>query len=107
MGSSYGQFCPVSKAMELLDERWTLIVVRELMMGSEHFNELRRGVPKMNPTLLSKRLSQLNRAGVVERLVDGNDVRYVLTQAGLGLRPGGGGVGTWGGRGVGGGGGGG
>lgn len=96
MGSSYRQFCPVSKAMELLDERWTLIVVRELMMGSEHFNELRRGVPKMNPTLLSKRLSQLTRAGVVERLVDGNDVRYVLTQAGLELRPVVEALGTWG-----------
>nr|BFE78916.1 hypothetical protein GCM10020093_015170 [Planobispora longispora] len=43
MGSSYGQFCPVAKAMELLDERWTLLVVRELVTGSRHFNELRRG----------------------------------------------------------------
>ena len=63
--STYGQFCPVAKAMEVLDERWTLLVVRELMMGSRHFNELRRGNPKMSPALLSKRLKSLERAGVV------------------------------------------
>ena len=56
MPSHYGQFCPVAKAMELLDERWTLLVVRELMLGSRHFNALRRGVPRMSPALLSKRL---------------------------------------------------
>ena len=81
MSASYHQFCPVSKAMELLDERWTMLVVRELVSGSEHFNELRRGLPRMSPTLLSRRLHQLVRAGVVDRQVEGNDVRYVLTQA--------------------------
>jgi DNA-binding HxlR family transcriptional regulator len=81
---AYHQFCPVAKAMELLDERWTLLVVRELVTGSEHFNELRRGLPRMSPSLLSKRLSQLTRAGVVEREDDG---RYVLTPAGEELRP--------------------
>ena len=87
MGSTYRQFCPVAKAMELLDERWTLLVVRELMVGSEHFNDLRRGVPRMSPTLLSKRLQQLVRAGVVERVADGNEVSYRLTRAGQELRP--------------------
>jgi len=87
MGSSYYQFCPVAKAMELLDERWTLLIVRELVTGSEHFNELRRGVPRMSPTLLSKRLGQLVRAGVVDRRDDGQDVRYVLTPAGRELQP--------------------
>src|SRR5437868_12963224 len=87
MGTSYHQFCPVAKAVELLDERWTLLIVRELVTGSERFNELRRGVPRMSPTLLSKRLSQLVRAGVIERLGDGNDVRYVLTPAGRELQP--------------------
>jgi DNA-binding HxlR family transcriptional regulator len=87
MGSSYHQFCPVSKAMELLDERWTLLIVRELVTGSEHFNELRRGLPRMSPTLLSRRLHQLTRAGIVVRLGDGNQVRYVLTPAGRELRP--------------------
>ncbi|HET9899442.1 MAG TPA: helix-turn-helix domain-containing protein [Streptosporangiaceae bacterium] len=87
MGSSYHQFCPVAKAMELLDERWTLLIVRELVTGSEHFNELRRGLPRMSPTLLSRRLHQLTRAGVVDRLDDGSQVRYVLTPAGRELRP--------------------
>jgi DNA-binding HxlR family transcriptional regulator len=87
MGSSYRQFCPVAKAMELLDERWTLLIVRELVTGSQHFNELRRGVPRMSPSLLSKRLSQLVRAGIVDRRDDGSDVRYVLTPAGRDLQP--------------------
>jgi DNA-binding HxlR family transcriptional regulator len=87
MGASYRQFCPVAKAMELLDERWTLLVVRELIAGSEHFNDLRRGVPRMSPTLLSRRLQQLSRAGIVERVQDGPEVRYALTEAGLELRP--------------------
>lgn len=87
MGSSYYQFCPVSKAMEMLDERWTLLVVRELLLGSRHFNELRRGVPRMSPTLLSKRMQQLVRAGIVDRTAEGNEVRYALTPAGEELRP--------------------
>jgi DNA-binding HxlR family transcriptional regulator len=78
----YGQFCPVAKAMELLDERWTVLVVRELLAGSTHFNDLRRGVPKMSPSLLSKRLQTLVRAGVVKRSeVDGRTV-YTLTECG-------------------------
>lgn len=84
---SYGQFCPVAKALELLDERWTLLVIRELLSGSRHFNELRRGVPRMSPALLSKRLQRLIRAGVVERHMDGNRVVYVLTPSGEDLRP--------------------
>lgn len=87
VGSSYHQFCPVSKAMELLDERWTMLVVRELVTGSRRFNDLRRGLPRMSPTLLSKRLGQLSRAGVIERRVEGNEVQYVLTPAGAELRP--------------------
>jgi len=87
VASRYRQFCPVAKAMELLDERWTLLVVRELLSGSEHFNELRRGVPRMSPSLLSTRLAQLVRAGVVERHADGRRTRYVLTDAGRELQP--------------------
>ncbi|MFN8078991.1 MAG: helix-turn-helix domain-containing protein [Kineosporiaceae bacterium] len=87
MPGGYGQFCPVAKAMELLDERWTMLVVRELMMGSRHFNDLRRGVPRMSPTLLSKRLQTLVRAGVVERWVDGSKVSYRLSEAGRELEP--------------------
>ena len=80
--SGCGQFCPVAKAMELLDERWTVLVIRELLAGSTHFNDLRRGVPKMSPTLLSKRLQTLTRAGVVQRSeVDGRTI-YTLTDCG-------------------------
>jgi DNA-binding HxlR family transcriptional regulator len=85
VGAEYHQFCPISKAMELLDERWTLLVVRELVVGSKHFNELRRGLPRMSPSLLSKRLSQLERAGIVERHVAGKEVQYLLTDAGTEL----------------------
>lgn len=82
--------------MELLDERWTLLIVRELVTGSQHFNELRRGVPRMSPTLLSKRLHQLVRAGIVERHSDGNEVQYVLTPAGQELQPVVDALGVWG-----------
>lgn len=80
--STYGQFCPVAKAMELLDERWTLLVVRELLQGSAHFNDLRRGVPKMSPALLSKRLKTLTRAGLVERTEIDGRTTYALTECG-------------------------
>jgi DNA-binding HxlR family transcriptional regulator len=79
---AYGQFCPVAKAMEILDERWTMLVVRELLSGSTHFNELRRGVPKMSPALLSKRLRNLCRVGIVEREDTDNRVTYRLTERG-------------------------
>jgi DNA-binding HxlR family transcriptional regulator len=85
--SGYGQFCPMSKAMELLDERWTLLVVRELLLGSCHFNELRRGVPRMSPALLSKRLKSLTRAGVVERTEIDGRTTYSLTECGRELGP--------------------
>ncbi|CAN5122273.1 helix-turn-helix domain-containing protein [soil metagenome] len=94
--SSYGQFCPVAKAMELLDERWTLLVVRELLAGSTHFNDLRRGNPKMSPALLSKRLRTLERAGVVRRTVEDGRSRYTLTPCGLELRTAVEALGTWG-----------
>lgn len=78
----YGQFCPVSKAMEILDERWTMLVVRELLLGSTHFNELRRGLPRMSPALLSKRLHTLERAGIVERAGTASRPAYLLTTKG-------------------------
>jgi DNA-binding HxlR family transcriptional regulator len=96
MGASYHQFCPVAKAMELLDERWTLLIVRELVAGSCRFNDLRRGLPRMSPTLLSKRLHQLVSAGVVERRPTDGEVQYGLTAAGRELRPIVEAVGAWG-----------
>src|SRR5690242_14121552 len=96
MGATYHQFCPVAKAMELLDERWTMLVVRELLLGSRRFNDLRRGVPRMSPTLLSKRLHELTAAGLVERRSTDGEVGYALTAAGEELRPVVEAIGAWG-----------
>ncbi|WP_123670270.1 winged helix-turn-helix transcriptional regulator [Actinocorallia herbida] len=95
MGASYHQFCPVAKAMELLDERWTMLIVREMLLGSRSFNDLRRGVPRMSPTLLSKRMRQLVRAGLAVKEADGG---YALTPAGRELQPVVESVAVWGGR---------
>ena len=82
MTTTYGQFCPVAMASEVLTERWTPLVVRELLCGSTRFNDLRRGVPLMSPALLSKRLKTLERVGVIEH----RDGEYLLTPAGEELR---------------------
>lgn len=87
--ASYNQFCPVAMAAEILCTRWTLVVLRELIVGSTRFNELRRGLPRMSPALLSKRLKDLEAAGIVTRTpVRGEpDVfEYRLTKAGQELR---------------------
>jgi DNA-binding HxlR family transcriptional regulator len=78
----YGQFCPVAKAVEVLDERWTLLVVRELVAGSQRFNEIHRGVPRTSRTLLSKRLQTLVQAGVVARSDGAHGPTYQLTETG-------------------------
>jgi len=62
---SYGQFCPVAMAAEIICSRWTVLVMRELLCGTTRFNDLRRGVPRMSPTLLSKRLRELVETGVI------------------------------------------
>jgi len=89
MAESYGQFCPIAQAAEVLTERWTLLVVRELLMGSTRFNELQRGVPRMSSSLLSKRLRELERAGVIVRrpLEGERGHAYELTPAGEALGP--------------------
>lgn len=78
----YGQFCPIAKASEVLGERWTNLVVRELGAGSETFNDLRRGLPLMSPSLLSTRLKSLENNGIVNRKEHHGNVRYTLTKAG-------------------------
>ncbi len=85
--NKYGQFCPLAQAAQLLCERWTLLLVRELIAGSTRFSELRKGVPLMSPSLLSARLKQLIEAGVVERSGVKGDYRYRLSAAGGELRP--------------------
>ncbi len=94
--SGYGQFCPVSKATEILCQRWTPLILRELLVGSSRFNEIRRGVPTCSPALLSKRLKELERAGVVVRSVTDEGPVYSLTEAGLELFPLIQGLGVWG-----------
>ena len=95
---SYGQFCPVAMAAEIICSRWTALILREMLCGTTRFNDLRRGVPLMSPTLLSKRLKELTEAGViaVKRTGAQGAVEYKLTEAGEDLR----GVimslGTWG-----------
>ncbi len=92
----YGQFCPIAKAAEVLGERWTLLVVRELAAGSNSFNDLRKGVPLMSPSLLSTRLKTLVNRGIVEREEQGGHVSYKLTTAGEELAPVIFQLGTWG-----------
>jgi DNA-binding HxlR family transcriptional regulator len=95
--AAYGQFCPIAVATEVLAERWTVLVIRELLYGSRRFNDLRRGLPRMSPSLLSKRLKTLERAGLVTREVDGDaGVEYVPTDALEDLRPVVGAIGAWG-----------
>lgn len=93
----YGQFCPVAMAAEIVCSRWTVLVLRELLCGSTRFNDLRRGLPRMSPTLLSKRLKELETAGVVRtvRTAAGGS-EYQLTDAGEELRPIVVGLGFWG-----------
>jgi len=85
----YGQFCPVAKAAEILAERWTPLVLRELTCGSTRFNDLRRGVPLMSSSLLSQRLKFLEQEGVIERRAagPGRGFEYHLTDAGRELAP--------------------
>ena len=84
----YGQFCPVAKASEVVAERWTPLVLRELLCGSQRFNDLHRGVPLMSRTLLTRRLRELEDAGVIERRATSPGAwEYHLTPAGEELRP--------------------
>lgn len=61
----YGQFCPVAKATEIIGEKWTLLIIRELLMGGSRFNELQRGLSLISPTILSRRLDTLSEHGLV------------------------------------------
>lgn len=97
MSKSYGQFCPVAQAAEILAERWTPLVIRELLAGSRRFNEIHRGVPLISPSLLSQRLRTLEDAELVERRkAEDGASDYHLTQAGLELEPVIAGLGKWG-----------
>jgi len=92
----YGQFCPVAIAAEVLAERWTPLVIRELLCGSVRFNDLQRGVPRMSSALLARRLRELQHAGIIERRSGATgSAEYHLTPAGKELFPVIEGMGLW------------
>lgn len=84
----YGQYCPVARAAEILADRWTLLIVRELLVDVKHFNELERGLPRMSRTLLAERLRRLEHTGVLQRreAPRGKRTEYRLTPAGRELK---------------------
>lgn len=79
----YAQYCPIAKTAEILGDRWSILILRDMLVGTRRFNDLARGLPGISRTLLVKRLTHLRAAGLVTRTDDG----YFLTQAGLELRP--------------------
>jgi len=85
---NYGQYCPVARASEIVADRWTPLIVRELLAGSRHFNEIQRGLPRISRSLLVSRLQHLEDCGVVERHAGArrNVTEYGLTEAGRELR---------------------
>ena len=89
MMKSYGQYCPIARASEILSQRWTLLLLRDLLGGIQRFNDLRRGVPLMSPSLLSQRLKDLEKWGMVERVQNARSgaVQYNATAMALELRP--------------------
>jgi DNA-binding HxlR family transcriptional regulator len=80
--TAYGQFCAVARAHEALGGRWTLLVVRELLLGSRRFNDIRRGIPRISRTMLSERLSALVQVGAIMRSDGLHGPEYDLTQSG-------------------------
>lgn len=83
--TGYGQFCAIARAHEVLGGRWTLLIVRELLMGSRRFNDIRRGIPRISKTVLSERLQELAHIGAVTRADGTHGPEYDLTPAGRDL----------------------
>jgi DNA-binding HxlR family transcriptional regulator len=86
--SSYGQYCPVAQALELIGDRWTLLIVRDMLTGTQHFNDLERGLPGISRGLLAKRLRELEDAGVIEKRTNPSGRKttaYHLTESGVAL----------------------
>jgi DNA-binding HxlR family transcriptional regulator len=86
--AEYGQFCPVALGAEIFAERWTPLILRELLMGGRRFSDIQRGVPRMSRNLLTQRLHSLRQSGIIEQLpaADGHGYEYHLTTAGRELR---------------------
>ena len=87
--TSYGQFCPVAKATEIVGEKWTMLILRELLLGTCRFNDFQRSLSRMSPTILAKRLKHLEERGVIVRkqLSGQKGYEYRLTPAGKELEP--------------------
>jgi len=95
----YNQYCPIARAAEILGDRWTILIVREFLNGSRHFNELARGLPGISRTLLQRRLERLARFGLLERRASGDGrSEYHLTPAGEELQRAVWDLGRWGAR---------
>jgi DNA-binding HxlR family transcriptional regulator len=94
----YAQYCPVAKATEILGDRWTLLIVREMLGGASGFNELQRGLPGISRSVLTDRMRSLERAEVVERRTGptGRTLDYRLTPGGRDLEPVVQAIGEWG-----------
>jgi DNA-binding HxlR family transcriptional regulator len=93
---SYGQFCSIARALDLLGERWTLLIVRELLCGSQRFSDIRRGIPRISRTMLSARLRELLDAQVIAKDESAHGPAYRLTPAGVELASAVRELGTWG-----------
>ena len=100
MARGYGEYCPIAKAAEILAERWTPLIIRNIYLRSHTFNDIHRGCPRMSSTLLAQRLRALERAQVIERVTApaGHGSRYYLTSAGQELADVVLQMGTWGAR---------
>ncbi len=87
--TGYGQFCPVAKATEVIGEKWTLLVLRELLLGTTRFNDFQRAISRMSPTLLAKRLRHLEECGIIirKKISGQKGYEYRLTAAGKELGP--------------------
>jgi|RhiMethySRZTD1v2_1073278.scaffolds.fasta_scaffold250149_2 DNA-binding HxlR family transcriptional regulator len=85
----YSQFCPVSKTAEVLGEKWALLIVRELVLGATRFSQIQRAIPRMSPTILNKRLAELQTHGVIvrKRIPQQKGFEYHLTESGRELYP--------------------
>src|SRR3954468_16303191 len=96
--TAYGQFCPVALGAEIFAERWTPLIVRELLMGGQRFSDIHRGVPRISKNLLTQRLHALQSSGIIEQLPagGGHGKEYHLTAGGRDLGAVIDALGTWG-----------
>jgi len=93
---SYDQYCGLARALDVLGERWTLLIVRNLLLGPQRYSELLRGLPGITTNLLAKRLQEMEREGLIERGGSGDGAAYQLTSSGRGLEPAIHALGRWG-----------